>query len=266
MEKIKEDNGVVLLKANPIDHNKKLNESDQFILNSNGTRTKRSSFIPIIYPEFSDVITNELKDRLSSTVKDSPSLSVLNTKKMEEGASNRAFNNTDDEFTDLNVIVVSTSFDAKNNDAQLDCKAGVGGSAESTLNREESAKKTLRGPLKMMTSLFHQKSMDDSETSGTVASTSSSSAASSSSASAASNTSLFKRSDKYSFERASHSIPDQVTLSWSNLTIKAKKRKPVLDAVRSVVKLKPKSTTETILDNVKGIVQPGEMLALMGSR
>ena len=58
-------------------------------------------------------------------------------------------------------------------------------------------------------------------------------------------------------------IPKQITLAWISLTIKAT-GDPYFNLPLS--KKFKRQRTETILDKVNGIVEPGTLLALMGSR
>nr|QUF59472.1 ATP-binding cassette transporter Abcg-like8 [Brachionus angularis] len=54
-------------------------------------------------------------------------------------------------------------------------------------------------------------------------------------------------------------VPKRITLSWSNLSIKAKSK-----SLKDILLRNKNVRFETILDQIKGIVEPGEMLALMG--
>ena len=61
-------------------------------------------------------------------------------------------------------------------------------------------------------------------------------------------------------------LPKQAILSWHSLTIKADTRS-LGEKIISLAKYSNKKKNHTtILDNVKGIVKPTEMLALMGPR
>jgi hypothetical protein len=71
---------------------------------------------------------------------------------------------------------------------------------------------------------------------------------------------------KSNAKKYSNSIPHRVTLSWHSLSIKMQKKRSIDKILSNFCLGKRKSKQETILDNIKGIVEPGEMLALMGSR
>jgi hypothetical protein len=75
---------------------------------------------------------------------------------------------------------------------------------------------------------------------------------------------LAKKTDAKS--KASLSVPKRVILSWTNLTIKAE-MKSITEKILYYTKLgKRKKRYEVILNNIRGVVEPGEMLALMGPR
>jgi len=61
-------------------------------------------------------------------------------------------------------------------------------------------------------------------------------------------------------------LPRQAILSWHSLTIKADTRSMGERIINLVKNSDNKKKDTTILDNVKGIVKPTEMLALMGPR
>jgi len=61
-------------------------------------------------------------------------------------------------------------------------------------------------------------------------------------------------------------LPRQAILSWHSLTIKADTRSMGERIINLVKNSDYKKKDTTILDNVKGIVKPTEMLALMGPR
>lgn len=62
----------------------------------------------------------------------------------------------------------------------------------------------------------------------------------------------------------SFGVPKTVTLSWKSITVKASTGGPL---VNFFSKLNNNSKSiKTILKNVSGVVEPGKMLALIGSR
>jgi hypothetical protein len=61
------------------------------------------------------------------------------------------------------------------------------------------------------------------------------------------------------------SIPKKVTLSWKSVSVTASTA-TLLTSVKSKFKKDSQPQIKTILKNVDGIVQPGQMVALMGAR
>ena len=75
---------------------------------------------------------------------------------------------------------------------------------------------------------------------------------------------LAKKMD--SKNKSNLSIPKRVILSWTNLTIKAE-MKSLTEKIMYYANFgKRKKRYEIILNNIRGVVEPGEMLALMGPR
>lgn len=58
-------------------------------------------------------------------------------------------------------------------------------------------------------------------------------------------------------------IPDRITLSWRSITVKASNDKTCF---KSPFKSHKSNIKKTILENVHGIVEPGQMVALIGAR
>jgi len=74
----------------------------------------------------------------------------------------------------------------------------------------------------------------------------------------------FKKTDP--LPEGKKKLPKKAILSWHSLTIKADTRS-IGEKIISLTKFSNKKKNHTtILDNVKGIVKPTEMLALMGPR
>ena len=61
-------------------------------------------------------------------------------------------------------------------------------------------------------------------------------------------------------------VPKQVTLSWTSLTIKAHIRSFLDTKFAFFNKKHQRKRHELILSSINGIVEPGQMLALMGPR
>ena len=76
---------------------------------------------------------------------------------------------------------------------------------------------------------------------------------------------LTKKNESYA-ENKNSNIPKRVTLSWTSLTIKADVRSLIDKALAKANLVKKKKRSEVILNKVHGIVEPGQMLALMGPR
>lgn len=73
-----------------------------------------------------------------------------------------------------------------------------------------------------------------------------------------------KKNDNLSYGYEKY-IPKRVILSWKSITIRAESIKSAKQRLFASI-CRSQKRYETILSDVRGIVEPGEMLALMGSR
>lgn len=81
--------------------------------------------------------------------------------------------------------------------------------------------------------------------------------------SSSSSSSSSNLSDDYKYR--DRAIPESIVLSWKDLSILTKKNTTLIDNVKSLVRCRS-TEYKSILRKVQGIVEPGEMLALMGPR
>jgi hypothetical protein len=60
--------------------------------------------------------------------------------------------------------------------------------------------------------------------------------------------------------------PQKITLSWKSINVQVEKKSLRETFLRTFTKTRSNSPNETILTHVQGVVEPGEILALMGAR
>ena len=75
-----------------------------------------------------------------------------------------------------------------------------------------------------------------------------------------------EKKEEYFEKNSSNNIPKYVTLAWHSITITAQTKSLTERFINRLRCKKSIKKVETILNNVKGIVESGEMLALMGPR
>jgi hypothetical protein len=273
------NNGVVLIKAvslnddkvnydkthqnNPYINN---NTESRLILNASDLKESVSATIDKTFSQAGSVFverTIETDEKLSMNNNSELTSTFCNRNKIiyelvNENSSkkttiNESHENPAFEFTDLQTVSDESS------ENPTSSRTSDGNSEQQNRDRPASSVVSYMNSYKnIVHSTPNNISLSDSITQSTAAS---------------STVGLFKRSEMYSVEQAdalsrfnvSNTIPSKVTLSWNHMTIRIKKKKPI-ERLISMVCPKKRGKYETILDNVKGVVQPGEMLALMGSR